>query len=175
MNADEHFKEIGHCLARERPGAPGVDPAHQQLGTPESTMAFVVTVNAINFGSGWFPHLRKAPGRSGYLTIAGHLREHFEREGPLGAAALRSMSAADCAKLFRQDLAPPIDELMELFARALRDLGELLHVRYRGRFGDLVAAAGGSAAELVAILAEMPLYRDVARYQELEVPFYKRA
>ena len=42
-------------------------------------------------------------------------------------------------------------------------------------FASVVESADASAARLVASLAEMPLYRDVARYDELEVPFYKRA
>src|SRR5439155_24910842 len=36
-------------------------------------------------------------------------------------------------------------------------------------------AAGNSAAQLVSLLAEMPLYRDEADYHGLAVPFYKRA
>ncbi len=64
---------------------------------------------------------------------------------------------------------------MQLFARALSDLGRFLLARCSGDFGVLVAAAGGRPERLVELLCEMPLYRDVARYEELEVPFYKRA
>jgi hypothetical protein len=39
----------------------------------------------------------------------------------------------------------------------------------------VIEAAGGSCEALVRELATMPLYRDVERYEELEVPFYKRA
>ena len=164
----------GH-LARERPRLPDVDPTHQRLGSPERTVAFVVSMNAVNFGSGWFPHLRKRPGLSGYLTLAGALRERFERTGPLSAAELASIDAAGCARLFGQPLEPPVDELMRLYAQAWNDLGRLLQQRHRGRFEELVGAAAGRAERLVEILAQMPLYRDVARYQGLVVPFYKRA
>jgi hypothetical protein len=64
---------------------------------------------------------------------------------------------------------------MELFARALRELGGFLEERHAGRFEGVVERAGGSCAAMVEELARMPLYRDVARYHELEVPFYKRA
>jgi hypothetical protein len=162
-------------LARERPGPPAVDPAHQRLGGPAETLAFVVTLNAINFGSGWFPVLRKRPGLSGYLTVAGSLRDHFEARGPWSAGELTALGAGSCARVFGQEGNPAARELMEHFARALGDLGRLLATEFGGRFEGPVEAAGGSAEALVLLLARMPLYRDVARYEELAVPFYKRA
>jgi hypothetical protein len=47
--------------------------------------------------------------------------------------------------------------------------------RYGGSFVGPLSAADGSAESLVGLLAEMPYYRDVACYGELEVPFFKRA
>jgi hypothetical protein len=160
-------------LAAEPP--PPLDPAHLALADPAHTIAYVVTLDAINFGSGWFPVLAKRPGLSGYLSIATALRERFEREGPWDAAALRALDADACAQVLGQAPGGPAAELMELFARALADLGALLASRYGGSFAALVAAARGSAGELVRILCEMPFYRDVARYAGAEVPFYKRA
>jgi hypothetical protein len=171
----EALEELAGVLARERPAQPSLDPGQRGLASEASTIAFVVTLNAINFGSGWFPHLRKRGGLSGYLTIAGALRERFEREGPWTAAELERISAEDCARLFGQTLEPPVSELMELFARALRDLGAFLAREHRGRFAGPIEEAGGSAEQLVRTLARMPLYRDVARYEGFEVPFYKRA
>ena len=162
-------------LAAERPRPPAIDPAHQVLRNPATTLAYVVTLNAVNFGSGWFPHVTKRPGLSGYLTFATALREQFEARGPWRADELCKLGADDCARVFCQRLETPVDELMELFARALRDLGEYLLAEHRGRFAGPVEQARGSAERLVGLLAEMPLYRDVARYQDLEVPFYKRA
>jgi hypothetical protein len=160
-----------------------LDPAHHHLGDDAGTLAYVVTLDAVNFGSGWFPHLRKRPGLSGYFTIATSLKERFEARGPWSARQLAALTARDCATVFGQD---PADaegaELMGLFARALRDLGELLARRYDGRFEALVGAAGERAAHLVPLLAEMPFYRDVSHYGgtadgrgRLDVPLYKRA
>lgn len=155
---------------------PSPDPVHRPLGDEATTLAFVVTLDAVNFGSGWFPELRKRPGCSGYFTIATGLRERFEATGPLPAAALVETKAEDCAEIFGQRGAGAgAAELMELFARALRELGAWLLARHAGRFEGPVEAAGGSAARLVEALAEMPLYRDVSRYRGLEVPFFKRA
>jgi hypothetical protein len=172
---NEALEELAGLLARERPGQPSLDPGQRGLGSDASTIAFVLTLNAINFGSGWFPHLRKRDGLSGYLTIAGALRERFERDGPWTAAELEQLGAADCARSFGQELAPPVSELMELFAQALRELGTFLAREHRGRFAGPVEEARGSAEQLVRSLARMPLYRDVARYEGFEVPFYKRA
>jgi len=157
-------------------GAPFPDPVHRPLRDEATTLAFVLTLDAVNFGSGWFPELRKRPGRSGYFTIATALRERFEATGPLPAASLVDTKSEDCAEMFGQrGTGAGVAELMELFARALRDLGAWLLERHGGRFAGPVEAAGGCAGRLVEALAEMPLYRDVSRYRGFEVPFFKRA
>jgi hypothetical protein len=172
----ERLRALAAELAREPAPPSHLDPAHAGLGSPEATLAYVITLDAINFGSGYFPWLAKRPGLSGYFTIATALRERFEAKGPWSAEELRGLDAAECAATFGQDPGrPEAAELMGLFARALGDLGEFLAVGYGGRFDGPVAEAAGSAARLVGILSRMPLYRDVARYEELEVPFYKRA
>jgi hypothetical protein len=176
VNIDEAgLDALAHQLASDRAPVEEIDPAHQRLGDTAATVAFVITLNAINFGSGYFPHLRKKPGRSGYLTISSALREHFDRHGPWSAASLSKLSADDCIRVFGQSQAPPVGELMGLFAQALQDLGRFLLEHHAGRFEGPVERAEGSAARLVETLANMPLYRDVAFYDELEVPFYKRA
>jgi hypothetical protein len=172
---DEALEELAGVLARERPAAPVLDPAQRGLGDEARTVAYVITINAINFGSGWFPYLKKRAALSGYLTIASALRERFEREGPWTAAQLERLGPEDCARVFGQTLEPPLGELMALFARALSDLGAFLLREHRGRYAGPVEEARGSAERLVRSLAAMPLYRDVARYEGFEVPFYKRA
>ena len=142
----------------------------------ESLAAYTLCLDAINFGSGWFPKLAKAPGLSGYLTIELRLRERFERAGPFSARELRGIDARAVAELLGQTpMTSPIDELMELFARGLRDLGELVSTRTGGSFAGFVEEAGGSAAALVRNLLAMPLYRDVAQHDGITVPFLKRA
>jgi len=144
--------------------APELDPATHYLGEPEQTLAFVVTLDAINFGSGYFPHVKKRPGMSGYFTVAASLKDAW----PLSVSELRSLSPGDCARIFGQsDADADVSELMGLFARGLNDLGNLVHRQYRGRFSELVDAANGSAERLVDRLAEMSFYQDIG--------FYKRA
>jgi len=145
-------------------------------GDVEALATYTLCLDAINFGSGWFPQLAKRPGLSGYGTIETLLREHFERTGPFSARELRGIEASAVAQLLCQTpLAPPIDELMELFARGLRELGELVATRTGGSFAGFVEEAGGSAAALVRNLLAMPLYRDVAQHGGMTVVFLKRA
>ncbi len=151
------------------------DPAHLQLHTSYETLAFVVILDALNFGSGWFPALRKPDGRSGYFTIANALREFVEAEGVPEPRDLLSFSEVRCAELFGQAGNAAVAPLMRLFSQSLADLGKLVVEKFEGRFDVLVKQARGNAAQLVEILASMPLYRDIARYGALAVPFFKRA
>ncbi len=171
----EGLERLADELAAGPAEPEGPDPARKLHGDPDQTLAFILTLNAINFGSGWFPFLRKRPGCSGYLTVAGALEDHFAKHGAWSPGELSGLAAADVAEVLGQTLEPPVGELMELFARALRDLGDFLTAGWQGSFAGPVAEAGGSAERLVGLLDRMPLYRDVARYDELEVPFYKRA
>ena len=155
---------------------PVLDPRYHYLGAPDDTVAFVLALDTINFGSGYFPRLRKRPGLSGYFTVASSLKDRFDATGPLSAAELERLTPADCAAIFGQEPdGGPVEELMGLFARALNDLGRFLQDRFEGRFAGPVEAAGGSAERLVTVLAEMPFFRDVAHYDGLAVPLYKRA
>ena len=152
--------------------APVDDPSRLPIGDAEATVAHVIALDAINFGSGWFPVLRKRDGMSGYFTIATAWREHCERAGAPTAAWLAEATAARCAEIFGQD---PALELMELFATSWRQTGRLLLERYDGSVLSLVDASDRSAARLVELLRPAPLWDDRRRYGDLDVPFYKRA
>jgi hypothetical protein len=156
--------------------APRYDAAHHYVGDPEVMLAFNLTLDAVNFGSGYFPHLLKRPGKSGYFTVALALKEHVERHGPLSPRELVALTPPRTAALFGQDLQDPVRaELMRLFTEALHQLGSYLLERFGGSFAALVAAAEGRAERLAELLAEMPYFRDVSRYGELTVPLFKRA
>ena len=118
----------------------------------------VLQLDAINFGSGWFPTLRKRPRLSGYRTVAAAFAEH----GPWTNAELRGLDAAAVAGVLGQEPGHP---LMRLYAQALRDLGRFLGDR--GAL-DLVAEAYGSAERLAELLARGMRFFD-------DRGFYKRA
>jgi hypothetical protein len=156
--------------------APGLDPAHHFTGDEAATVAFVLALDAVNFGSGYFPHLAKLPGLSGYFTVATRLTERYRAAGPLTSAELAAITPEGCTALFVQDPGNAVVAvLMNLFARAWNDLGRLLLERHGGDARALLAAANGKAERLVELLAEMPFYRDVASHDGTAVPLYKRA
>jgi Queuosine salvage protein len=161
------------------PVEPPLLPEEVPAGDEEAMAAEVVAWNAVNFGSGWFPQLRKRPGLSGARSLAEALADHVAREGPPTAEWLAAADSATCASVFGQPHPGPVDDLLGLFAKAWRDLGALLTERFDGSAAALVRAAGGSAAALVETLGSMPLAHDVATYGDgastVEVPFYKRA
>jgi hypothetical protein len=153
--------------------AGGPDPeAHLVDGPREELAAFWLTLDAINFGSGWFPTLRKRGGRSGYFTIATAVTERFAARGPWTAAALAEIGAGEIATALGQD---PAHELMGLFAASLNDLGRHVATEHEGRFADVVDAAGSSALALVERLSGWESFADASRYDGLTVPFLKRA
>jgi hypothetical protein len=172
----EQIPAYAATLPLERIMRPEHDPQTHYLGRGDDTVAFFLTLDTINFGSGYFPHLRKRPGMSGYFTIASSLNDYYLAHGPLAPEQLARLTAADCSAIFGQDPTnAPVQELMAHFATALNDLGRYVLDRFDGRFTGLVAAAGGSVERLVGLLAAMRYFDDVASYDGLAVPFYKRA
>jgi hypothetical protein len=152
------------------------DTAHHARGSVADTVAFQLTLDTVNFGSGYFPHVRKRPGMSGYFTLASSLKERWERTGPLSGAELRAINTGDCAVLFGQEgNMGPAQELMALFAQALNDLGGWLGSRYDDDPLGPIDDADRSASRLVELVSEMPFFRDISIYQGTEVPLYKRA
>jgi hypothetical protein len=160
---EEAIEPYARTLPSQSPPAPDLDGA-----SLEERAAFSLTLNAINFGSGWFPTLRKPAGLSGYRTVEAGLRAR----GPWTAAELTAIGTPEVAATFGQD---PTHELMALFTLALRELGHRLTVEYFGRFLGLVRSAEGSAERLAETLARWPTWMDVSSHEGQRVPFYKRA
>jgi hypothetical protein len=149
------------------------DPATEfREGDREGRIAFVVCLDAINFGSGWWPQIRKRPGHSGYFTIAAGLTERFRAAGPWSADRLTRLEPGALAAVTSQDPGLP---LMGHYAASLRDVGTHVLADHGGRFEALVEAAEGSAPALVDLLAGWEAFADVSSYDGEPVPFYKRA
>jgi Potential Queuosine, Q, salvage protein family len=159
------FVSIDLDAAREPEPAPppALDPeTHYLEGSREDVAAYLLTLDAINFGSGWFPTLRKRPGCSGYFTVAWGLADRFRAHGPWSNAELRRLERPDLAAVLGQAPAHP---LMHLYTEALRDLGRFLGERTAL---DLVEQADGSAERLATQLARGMRFFD-------DRGFYKRA
>ncbi|MEO6987208.1 MAG: queuosine salvage family protein [Aquihabitans sp.] len=154
---------------------PVLEPAALPEGNAATIAQWVVTVNAVNFGSGFFPVLQKRPGLSGSRTVFAALLDRFNGEGPLSVDELQSATAAGCSELFGQQADGPAQELMEWFATAWQSLGHALAERWDRSALHLVEAASGRAAELATLLATIDGWDDVANHLGHAVPLYKRA
>jgi hypothetical protein len=173
---EDSINSYAHSLPLQNAITPELDAHVHYLGHAEDTLAFFLILDSINFGSGYFPHLQKRSGMSGYFTIASSLNDYFNAHGPFSVRQLQDLTVEDCAKIFNQDLNnPPVKELMRLFSQALTDLGRYLLEGFDGRYDNLVSAANASVNRLVELLTKMPYFNDVEQYDNLIVAFYKRA
>jgi hypothetical protein len=145
--------------------APELDADRHYLdGSPEDVADYLLVLDSINFGSGWFPTLRKRAGMSGYFTVASSLANFWRSGHRWDASELRALRAEDVASVLGQE---PGHELMGLYAEALRDLGRFIGAR---RALDLVAEARGSAERLASALAGgMPFFDDVGFWKRAQI------
>ena len=153
-------------LGSVEPGPPPeLDAERHYLEGPDEEVAmYMLTLDAINFGSGWFPTLRKRPGSSGYYTVAWALADRFRSQGAFSAAHLRSIDQGQVARVLEQDEG---HELMALYAHALRDLGEFMGARSAL---EVIAEAEGSAERLAEQLAAgMPFFDDPGFYKRAQI------
>ena len=79
---------------------PELDPERHYLeGSRADVATYLLCLDTINFGSGWFPTLRKRPGASGYFTVAWALADRFRSHGAWTRdelAALDGPAVAGC-------------------------------------------------------------------------------
>lgn len=144
---------------------PQLDPTRHYLeGSAADVATYLLTLDTINFGSGWFPTLRKRPNCSGYFTVAWSLADRFRAHGPWSNRELRAMRTEELADALGQTRD---HELMALFAQALRQLGAFLGERSAL---DLVGEAGGQAQRLAELLAGgMTMYADRGFYKRAQI------
>jgi hypothetical protein len=140
---------------------PELDPERHYLeGSREDVAAYLLTLDAINFGSGWFPTLHKRAGCSGYYTVSWALADRFRVQGPWSNDELRSIGADELADVLGQERG---HELMDLYAAALRQLGGWLGSdRPIDRIGD-------SAEALAEALVAMPFFDDVGFWKRAQI------
>lgn len=168
MRIDEEAIE---AYAEGLPHESSGESAAESRRDPEAAAAFAICMNAINFGSGWWPTVRKRPGHSGYATMAAGVEERFDADGPWSPEELVAMDAATIAATLDQD---PEHPLMSQFAAALRDVGAHVQQDHGGRFLG-VAEAADSIPNLAGAFATWESFADTSRYEERKIPFFKRA
>lgn len=157
------------------PTPPEPFPEERWDGSPEDRAMGVLAWNAVNFGSGWFPHVVKLPDRSGARTLATRWQQHCRRHGVPTADRLAGVTVEEVADIFQQPLDTEVRGLLDAFTAAWRELGAHLLEHHDGTALGLVASAGGSGAALAEELAALPCWDDRNRHGDLEVPLHKRA
>ncbi|MCW2993615.1 MAG: hypothetical protein JWQ18_1110 [Conexibacter sp.] len=141
-----------------RGGVSGLNAERHFLeGTPEEVARYVLLLDTINFGSGWFPTLRHGSTDAMTERLTAHARAH----GPWWGS---SLGTVDIAAVLDEDPAHP---LMVLYKDGLAQLGAFA----AGRDAlELIAAAGGSAARFAAQLAAgMPFFADGGFYKRAQI------
>jgi hypothetical protein len=154
------------ALEALEPGpSPALDPQRHYLeGPPADVADYLLVLDAINFGSGWFPTLRKRVGSSGYFTVAWALADRWRAGAGWTSAQLRAIRTEEVADTLGQ---ARDHELMALFAQALRELGRFLGAR---RALDVVAEARGSALRLAELLSTgMTMWHDTGFYKRAQI------
>jgi putative queuosine salvage protein len=164
-------EEAIEVYAAALPSSTNDGPAPFADADPEVAAAFAICMNAINFGSGWWPTIRKRPSHSGYGTMAAGVMERFTDEGPWSVEELRAMDATTIASVVGQD---PEHPLMEQFAAPLRDVGVHIEREHEGHFQGPVQAAR-DIPDLAGTFAKWDAFADASAYEGRNVPFFKRA
>ena len=165
----EHARWVRIDLERAQEIEPGPEPEldperHFLDGSAEGVATYLLSLTAINFGSGWFPTLRKRRGMSGYFTVASSLADRFRAEGAWTTEQLRTMTTPEVAHTLGQ---APDHELMSLYAQALRQLGAFLGERSAL---ELVRSADGSADRLARTVSSgMAMWNDRGFYKRAQI------
>jgi hypothetical protein len=135
-------------------GVAGLDGGlHFLDGPPEDVARYVLVLDAINFGSGWFAELGTDTD-----ALTARLTAHARAEGPWRPPALRSLTAADVGEVLGLD---PAHALTGLYARALNQLGAWL--------GDGPVGLGDSAEAFAQRLTAMPFFADAGFYKRAQI------
>jgi hypothetical protein len=167
-------------LLEEGIEVPPWDPLHHFSGESEEMLSYLLVLDSLNFcfwpapGEMKWEVEYKSKKYSGYYALAVSLKQAVESGIPI-------MRARYLAELSLDELRQVLGgggglQLLSHRLRVLNELGKVLLEEYGGDAHRLVETAGESATKLARLLAEkLSSFRDVARYGEHKVFFYKRA
>lgn len=144
---------------------------------PEKTAAYIVALDSVNFGSGYFKDAQACGVDLEYNHIAGALKDAFGVNRLCLPVQWASATPLECHEIFGvpQGRHGRLDKLMALFASHLQETGRRIIADHGGNVMNLLAAAENSAEKLVNIVGAWPTFRDVTGYKGREVAVYKRA
>jgi hypothetical protein len=152
------------------PTPPEPFPEERWSGGVEDRAMGVLAWNAVNFGSGWFPHVVKIPGHSGARTMGARWQQHCGAHRVPSAGWLAEVTVERVAEVFIQPLEGEVLGMLEAFAVAWRELGTHLLQHHGGSAASMVGAAGSHGAALAEELAQLTSWDDRHELDGLEVP-----
>ncbi len=155
----------------------GLNDDHFVSKDREETASYIVALDSLNFGSGYFRQARDEGIAFGYTIFAKGLKAAFER-GEMNAPEKWVFAmASDFYRVFDIPAGQNahIDQLFQHFVQHLRETGKKIITEYQGKSMNLINAAQGSAVKLVETLASWPTFHDFAQYKGRDIPILKRA
>jgi hypothetical protein len=134
-------------------GVGGLDPQlHFLEGEPADVTRYMLILDAINFGSGWFGELATDTD-----SITARLTAHARAERPWTADELHEIDARAVGDVLAM---PPEHRLTQLYAQALNQLGAFL---------PALGALGDSADAFAERLTAMPFFADRGFYKRAQI------
>ncbi|MBU6474899.1 MAG: hypothetical protein KGL10_03590 [Alphaproteobacteria bacterium] len=143
----------------------------------EKAAAYVLALDSVNFGSGYFAIAKECGLALEYAVIARGLKKSFENGAFAVPEEWRRVTAKDFSRLLSvpQGRNPELDVLLENFASHLRATGEKIASEYDGKVLNLLAACGHSAVMLAETTGAWENFHDVHPYKGRDIPILKRA
>ncbi len=176
---EERIADYTRALLDKYPLITKLDDAHHFLSqaSPEATASYVLALDSLNFGSGYFGIARELDVSLEYNEVAAALKMAFAESRLNTPQKWAEVTPAECHDIFSipKSAHPALDQLMIYFANHLQVTGLIIVNDYAGEVLNLLAAAENSAAKLAEIVGKWPTFRDVEIYKGAEAPFYKRA
>lgn len=150
---------------------------HLVTGPAETKAAYILALDSVNFGSGYFRLAQEYGLALEYTHIAGGLKRWFEAGRFTQAEDWATVTAEDFSQMLSipVGLHPDLDRLLLSFAMHLRETGEKLLGSYQGSVLNLLEACDRSAVTLADTVALWRGFHDVQAYKGRQIPLLKRA
>lgn len=145
------------------------NPHFVSEAAPQKTAAYVVALDSINFGSGYFGIAKSVGVDLEYDVIAKGLKKYFKEDRLNTPAKWQHVASADFHEMLNVPVGAhlSLDRLMTQFAEHLKMTGDVIVSSYNGDVMKLIESAGNSVLKLAETVAAWPHFHDA--------PFFKRA
>lgn len=145
-------------------------------GKNESLLNYVITLNAVNFGSGLSSEwkAKRKYKESSFKSVANALKQTIESGTALDMDFARNITKEQLAKMLDVDSE---FKLVQMFRDSLNELGKFVYSEY-GSYSNLISSLNPRtrANDLIMLLSSnLSCYKDIVKYNGFDVFFLKRA